>query len=143
MAYSKPIVIVEDDQDDQDLIDDVFGALRIQYERRFFRDGVEALQYLKTTSEQPFLIICDINMPIMDGIELRAAIQADERLRKKSIPFIFLSTDASPAAVRKAYDLTVQGFFQKANTFSEMQTMLEYIVEYWKMCKHVNNISLV
>ncbi len=54
-------------------------------------------------------------MPIMNGLELRRHIQENEGLRKKSIPFVFLSTAARPKEVEEAYNLTVQGFFVKAS----------------------------
>jgi CheY-like chemotaxis protein len=134
-----PIVLVEDDSDDQELIADALKASRVSNELRLFRNGKEAKDYLLTTQEKPLIIICDINMPVKDGFQLREEIQSDEFLRMKSIPFIFLSTDASPAAVRRAYELTVQGFFKKPSSFGGFQDMLKLMIDYWCMCKHVNN----
>src|SRR5215218_9534907 len=73
----------------------------------FFKNGKEAEAYLRTTTHHPFLILCDINMPVMTGLELRATIEADPVLKEKSIPFIFLSTTGNPTVVRNAYSLTV------------------------------------
>ena len=134
-----PIVLVEDDSDDQELIADALKAAGVQNPLRLFRNGKEAKDYLLTTQEKPLIIICDINMPVKDGFQLREEIQADDYLRMKSIPFIFLSTDASPSAVRKAYELTVQGFFKKPSNFTDFQHMLRLMIDYWCMCKHVNN----
>jgi CheY-like chemotaxis protein len=49
---------------------------------------------MQKSDEQPFLILYDINMPCMNGLELRRALAGDARLKKKSIPFIFLTTIA-------------------------------------------------
>ncbi len=78
----------------------------------------------------------------MNGLELRRKIQEDERIRKKSIPFVFLSTAARRKEVEEAYDLTVQGFFVKASQLSDMERALELILTYWQQCKHPNSLNL-
>ena len=134
-----PLIIVEDDIDDQEIIQEIFQSLGVSNPLLFFSDGFEALTYLQTTSDQPFLILCDINLPRLNGLQLREEINADDRLRKKSVPFVFYSTNASRDAVEKAYDLTVQGFFIKNSTLQELQDTLSLIVAYWSECKHPNN----
>lgn len=134
-----PVIVVEDDQDDQEILREVFDLLEVSNTILFFSDGVEAIHYLNTTTDQPFLILCDINLPKMNGLELRGQINLDERLRKKSIPFIFFSTNASPDAVAKAYDLTVQGFFVKSHTLQELQDTMRLIISYWTFCRHPNS----
>jgi DNA-binding NarL/FixJ family response regulator len=84
---------------------------------RSFYDCENALQYLAATDEKPFIIICDVNRPQTSGLDFRQKINANEYLRRKSIPFIFLSTAAQPVHVIDAYDLTVQGFFIKPASF--------------------------
>ena len=134
-----PVIIVEDDRDDQELIAESLKDLGGEHELRVFFNGKEALDYLNTTKEQPFIIICDINMPIMDGFTFRQLIQSDEYLRRKSIPFVFLSTDASPVAVIKAYDLSVQGFFKKPTSFDSLRDSIKMMMDYWTACRHVNS----
>ena len=137
----EPIVIVEDDADDQYFIRTLCEKLGVVAELIFFDDGLKALNYLQSTDKKTFLIICDINMPVMNGLELRRNIQENEMLRKKSIPFIFLSTAARPKEVEEAYNLTVQGFFLKASQLSEMEKTLELIFNYWLKCKHPNAVT--
>jgi len=139
LFISDPIVIVEDDPDDQYFIRTICDKLGIASELIFFDDGLKALNYLQTTQKKTFLILSDINMPVMNGLELRRRIQKDEQLKKRSIPFIFLSTAARPKEVEEAYDLTVQGFFLKASQLSEMERTLELIFNYWVKCKHPNS----
>ena len=76
----------------------------------------------------------------MNGIDLRKEINEDPALREKSIPFVFFSTAASPDQIRKAYDLTVQGFFIKQPTFAETEDTLKCILTYWSKCKHPNKV---
>lgn len=139
LLITDPIVIVEDDADDQYFIRTICDKLGVTAELLFFENGLQALNYLETTQSKTFLILCDINMPVMNGIELRRKIQENTMLRKKSIPFIFLSTAARQKEVEEAYDLTVQGFFVKASQLAEMEKSLELILKYWLKCKHPNS----
>jgi len=134
-----PLIIVEDDIDDQEIIKEVLQSLGVSNTLLLFSDGFEALTYLQTKSDKPFLILCDINLPKLNGLELREEINADHRLRRKSVPFVFYSTNASRDAVKKAYDLTVQGFFIKNHTLEQLRDTLSLIVSYWSECKHPNN----
>jgi CheY-like chemotaxis protein len=142
MALSGPIMIIEDDLDDQDLIKLALAEMNLENEIAIFNNGKEALDYLQITTDQPFLMICDVNMPIMNGLELRDYIEKHETLRKKSIPFVFLTTAASKSIVNKAYDLTIQGFYQKEDTYAKLAEQLHLIVRYWKSCLHPNRYIL-
>ncbi|MFN2438469.1 MAG: response regulator, partial [Chitinophagaceae bacterium] len=103
-----PILIVDDDSDDQEIYADAIKAIGIKNEILFFGGGEDALDYLITTTEQPFIILSDINMPQMNGLQFKERIQQDNYLREKGIPFIFISTNATPSAVRQAHALSVQ-----------------------------------
>ena len=134
-----PIVIAEDDADDQFLIERILKRIGVQSPLLFFNNGKEALHYLETTDDETFLILSDINMPIMNGLELRQNINANPNLKKKSIPFIFFSTAARQVDVNLAYDMTVQGFFVKESELAAMEDALEIIILYWSKCKHLNS----
>lgn len=138
MSIRGPIISIEDDADDQFLIKSVVEELDIPNELLFFNNGVEALLYLETTREQPFLIVCDINMPVMNGLELRERIERNEYLRQKSIPFVFLSTADNPLVIQTAYQTTIQGFFKKENSFDEFKARLKVMYDYWSYCLHPN-----
>ena len=135
-----PILIIEDDEDDRFFIRNAIKQCGITNDYRFFDNGKQALDYLIITSEQPFLILCDINMPVMNGIQLSRTINANDYLRKKSIPFIFLTTTDSPIQVKEAYELTVQGFFKKPPSIEELTTIIKGIYIYWANCLHPNNV---
>ena len=139
MAVSGPIIIVEDDIDDQEMIGEALKTLNVSNRVIYFDNGVDILNCLKVTSDKPLLILSDVNMPIMNGLELRNEINNTEYLRRKSIPFIFLSTNAQRDIVTLAYELTVQGFYAKPTKFAELQNILKLVVDYWKECKHPNS----
>jgi CheY-like chemotaxis protein len=134
-----PIVIVEDDKDDQELYQEAIRAISISNEMRFFEEGKAALEYLATTEEQPFIILSDINMPGMSGLELKKIMQEDPYLSAKGIPFVFVSTNASKVSVRHAHALSVQGYFEKPHSIDGLKDMLHVLFQYWERCKHINN----
>ena len=105
----------------------------------YFPDGQEALDYLLTTTELPFLILSDINMPRLDGFALRKKLHTDAALQVKCIPYLFFSTAVSQEMVINAYSLSVQGFFIKPESMSELEETIKHIMEYWKRCAAPNN----
>ena len=131
-----PIVIVEDDHDDCDMIKGALQANGIDNEFRCFDTPVLALRYLRSTSERPLLIISDINMPFMNGIEFRKSIINDEGLNSKLIPFVFLTTASDELNVYRAFQLCAQGYFVKPTDNSGLNRVAKSIVEYWQTSKH-------
>jgi len=138
MAKYGPILIVEDDEDDQHVYSDVIRSFNKKNEIIFFGEGQLLLDYLNTTHQQPFIIICDVNLPEMSGLEVRRQINESEFLRRKSIPFIFFSTSENITTVRQAYDMTVQGYFVKSPLYDEIVQQLKLIIDYWIACRHPN-----
>ncbi|MBT1704511.1 response regulator [Fulvivirgaceae bacterium PWU20] len=137
-----PIILVDDDHDDHEIIKSICENLGVCQYLKFFDNGFDLVSYLKTSGETPFLILCDINMPHINGMALRKLISEDAFLKRKSIPFIFFSTAATPDQVKEAYeDLTVQGFFIKGNTFQDTERRFKNILQYWSDCKHPNSIQ--
>lgn len=134
MNKNGEIIIIEDDIDDQDLFTMAFRELGYQNELRFFRDGAEALEYLERDDIYPFLILSDINLPKLNGFELKNMVQTNERLNRKCIPYLFFSTAVGERAVYDAYTMSVQGFFLKPSNFEELKDALKAIVEYWQHC---------
>ncbi len=141
MNKKGPVIIIEDDDDDRYLFQQVFSKLGYTNEVIYFPDGQEALDYLLTTSVLPFLILSDINMPRLDGFELRKKLHTDAALQIKCIPYLFFSTAASQEMVINAYSLSVQGFFLKQQTLTGLEETIKSIMEYWKRCAAPNNFN--
>lgn len=141
MNKTGPIIVIEDDEDDQEILSEVFKQLGYKNEIIFFGDGEQALDYLTGTSIEPFIIFSDINMPKLSGMELRAKIHENEDLRIKSIPYLFFSTVAEQQSVVDAYSKSVQGFFVKPSNFDEIKDIIKTIVEYWQKCESPNYIK--
>lgn len=134
------ILIVEDDADDREILEDIIVSLGNTNKIVGKINGAEALSYLCETSEKILIIFCDLNMPIMNGLELKRLIDADPVLRKKSIPFVFYSTAATHSAIEEAYTtLSIQGFFKKENDYQKIRSIVNTVIEYWKYCVHPNS----
>jgi len=136
-----PIVIIEDDADDQEFLADIFKNLNYANRVIFFSDGQLALNHIETTDELPFLILSDINMPKLNGFELREKLKMDSKLSNKCIPYLFFSTAADQKAVINAYSQSVQGFFVKPNSVSGLEKTISAIMEYWRRCAAPNDFS--
>ncbi len=102
----------------------------------FAFDGIQALEMLRGTNgrtrlPRPYLILLDLNMPRMNGVEFLSEIRKDEEL-KKSIVFVMTTSDTDEDKV-KAYNLGVAGYILKsnpANAFLETTALLD---TYWRV----------
>jgi CheY-like chemotaxis protein len=126
-----PVILIEDDPDDQELMKELFGELDLSNEIVIFNNGMDAIRYLRQPAVKPFLIISDINMPALDGYGLREIILKDKDLAKKCIPFLFCTTGATASIVEEAYSRSVQGIFQKPTSYDAWKDILVAVVAYW------------
>lgn len=136
--HKGPIILIDDDSDDNDLTQEALLQTGFSYEVIVYSDGPQAFDGICeiVKKERPFLIICDINLPGMNGIELKQRIDEDKELRSKSIPFVFLSTAGDESLVKEAYDsCIVQGFFTKQTKMSTFVNNLKTILEYWELAR--------
>ena len=135
MKVSRPAILVDDDEDDQEFIRDIFRDLHIENELKTSTDGVAFLAYLRTTSDLPLLILSDISMQsTINGLQLRDELQKDAYLRDKNIPLIFFTTSKGKHIEDKVYNSLVQGYFIKESRYEEMKEQIRMILDYWKHC---------
>jgi CheY-like chemotaxis protein len=141
MNKNGPIIVIEDDSDDQEILVEIFKSLDYKNSIIYFSDGDEALKYLIDTKIKPFLILSDINMPKLNGFELRQKVHTNESLNLKCIPYLFFTTTSTQKAVVDAYSQSVQGFFVKANSVDKLRRTIKRIIEYWQECEAPNFIA--
>ena len=125
MNKNGPIVVIEDDEDDQELMVEIFKRLGYANKIIYFQDGNDALNYLNRSEVQPFLILSDINMPRLNGFELRNKIFTDDQLQTKCIPYLFFTTAANKKSVMDAYSMSVQGFFVKPTSIHAQENTIK------------------
>jgi DNA-binding NarL/FixJ family response regulator len=85
--------------------------------------------------------LSDINLPKLNGFELRERVFTNKELSKKCIPYIFFTTAASKEAVANAYAFSAQGFFIKPTSFNQLHDDIRSILEYWKKCFSPSDFS--
>lgn len=141
MNKGGPIIIIEDDTDDQEILTEIFKELNYENEIIFFGDGEAALEFLINTAIEPFIIFSDINLPKLNGVELREKVHNNEDLRIKSIPYLFFTTSAEQKYVVDAYSKSIQGFFVKPAKYEHLKLTIKIIVEYWQECVSPNYIK--
>jgi len=136
MTLMVNLLLVEDDEVDIQGLKRAFAKSRIGNPITVARDGIEALEFLRGENgrpklAKPYLILLDLNMPRMDGLEFLQAIRADEYL-KRTIVFMITTSKAEEDKAR-AYDQHVAGYIVKqdpANTFMQAVALMEH---YWKI----------
>jgi CheY-like chemotaxis protein len=136
-----PILIIDDDEDDLEIIKDAAKHLNLGRPIHYFNSGNELEQYLINGNKAPFLIICDVNLPQQSGFEVKKRIAENPELKYKSVPFIYWSTAASEKQIQYAYDLPVQGFFFKPSNFDDLCATLKTIVDYWHKSQHPKQVK--
>lgn len=141
MNKSGPIIIIEDDLEDQEILGDVCKELKLSNDIIFFADGEGALEYLTNSTIEPFIIISDINMPRLNGMQLWDKVHQNEDLRLKCIPYLFFTTSADQRHVIDAYSKSVQGFFVKPSSYQELKATMASIIDYWVRCESPNYIK--
>ena len=134
-----PVIVIEDDIEDKEILKQVFDELNYANEVIFFDDGHAALDFLADRLVTPFIILSDINLPKLDGFALRDKIRMDANLQTKCIPYLFFTTASNSKTVVSAYSLSVQGFFIKPNSVGEIKETISCIMEYWKRCVSPNS----
>ena len=136
MSSMVNLLLVEDDEVDIQGLKRAFAKSRIGNPITVARDGIEALEFLRGENgrpklPKPHLILLDLNMPRMNGLEFLEVIRADEDL-KRSVVFMITTSKAEEDKAR-AYDQHVAGFIVKqdpANTFMQAVALMEH---YWKI----------
>jgi CheY-like chemotaxis protein len=124
------ILLVEDDEVDVKALRWAFDKLKIANPLHIARDGVEGLEVLKDLP-RPYLIITDINMPRMNGIELLRQIRASEDYRD-SIVFVLTTSNDEQDKI-DAYDLNVAGYMLKTDMGTSFTRAISLIDNYWKV----------
>jgi CheY-like chemotaxis protein len=124
------ILLVEDDEIDVKALKWAFDKLKIANPLKIARDGVEAWEMLQELP-RPYLIITDINMPRMNGIELLRKIRQSDHCRD-SIVFVLTTSNDEQDKI-DAYDLNVAGYMLKSDMGTSFTRAISLIDNYWKV----------
>ncbi|MBX2845333.1 MAG: response regulator [Saprospiraceae bacterium] len=101
-----------------------------------FNDGSEALKWLESNKHAPpQLIILDLNMPLMNGLELLELVKQDHYLKR--IPVVILTTSKNPKDIEQAHLLQAAGYIVKPNSNVQYQDTIQLITQYWMTSQSV------
>lgn len=137
MAHKEVTFLVVDDDDlDFKILKRAFKNLKINNAIIRATDGIEALDMLKgrvdhPAVERPFIILLDLTMPRMGGLEFLDAIRADEDL-KKTVVFVLTSSNME-RDIEDAYARHVAGYIHKGNPEADFQAAIGMIDHYWRV----------
>ncbi|MBL7779801.1 MAG: response regulator [Saprospiraceae bacterium] len=131
------ILIADDDDDDRLMTREAFEEVRILNEIFFVKDGVELIDYLfrkgkfesPDHSPRPGLILLDLNMPRMDGLEALNIIKKDHYLR--SIPVTIFTTSKAEEDIVRSYNLGVNCFITKPVTYTGLVEVVRQLNSFW------------
>ena len=132
MRNLKPVLLVEDDSVDAMTVKRAFKDLRVMNPLTHRINGEEALEYLRDkSSEEPCVILLDLNMPKMNGIEFLKVVKADDVLKR--IPVIVLTTSKEECDIMDSFKLSVAGYIVKPVNYTKFVETIRTIDLYWTL----------
>lgn len=132
MHKSRPLLLVEDDQVDARAVKRALSDLNSADFVVHLPDGEQALGYLRSAvNERPSLILLDLNMPRMNGIEFLKEVKKDASLRR--IPIVVLTTSTEDRDVLGTFEYSVAGYMVKPIDYPKFVQTIQAITEYWSL----------
>jgi len=132
MRDSRPVLLAEDDSIDAMTVRRAFRDLKVTNPLVHAINGEEALAYLKEkTNDRPCLILLDLNMPKMNGIEFLTAVKTDPAFKK--IPVVVLTTSSEQRDVVESFRLSVAGYIIKPVDYRNFVEAMRTINMYWTL----------
>ncbi len=125
------VVIVEDDPNDAELILRVFRKHNMVNQIVLLKDGAEALDFFfgSRASDHPKIVLLDLKLPKVNGIEVLQRLKADERT--KDIPVVVLTSSAESQDIRDAYQYGANSYVTKPIRFEEFANAVSELRLYW------------
>lgn len=137
MQANSAFLLIEDDEVDILSVKRAFKELNIPNPLLIAKNGQEAFDLLNGDQEQcPSLIILDLNMPKMNGIEFLKEVKGSDKL--KSIPVVILTTSSSYVDINKSFENYAAGYIVKPMDFTKFKEVIRKVYEYWESCELPN-----
>ncbi len=132
----KAILYVEDNPLDIDLTLEAFKENKIANPIVVVHDGIEALEYLRREgpfqdrkTKNPSMILLDLKMPRMNGLEFLAIVKKDKKFKR--IPIIMLTSSREETDLIKGYDLGINAYIVKPVNFDSLIDIVKQMVDFW------------
>jgi len=132
MKGKKPILLVEDDKVDTMTVTRALKEIHVSNNIINVGNGIDALEYLRNeNNETPCIILLDLNMPKMNGIEFLEVVKHDEKL--KMIPVVVLTTSKEEQDKVDSFRLSVAGYMIKPVDYRQFVEVVRTINVYWTL----------
>jgi CheY-like chemotaxis protein len=132
MRTLRPVLLVEDDSVDAMTVKRAFGELKVSNELVRVVNGEEAISYLKThLDRKPCVILLDLNMPKMNGIEFLKVAKADDELRQ--VPVVVLTTSKDDRDKLESFKASVAGYVVKPVDYKKFVEAMRILNLYWTL----------
>ena len=129
VTRSRVILLVEDNPDDEALTLRALKKNNIANQVVVTRDGVQALEYLFTTPELPELVLLDLKLPRLDGLEVLKRLRAHPVTRR--LPVVVLTSSKQDRDLLESYDSGANSFVQKPVDFADFSEAVRQLGVYW------------
>jgi CheY-like chemotaxis protein len=134
------IILIDDNLEDLSIFSEGFKFLEPDNKVMLFDSPNYAIESLLTSSQLPFLILCDINLGQIDAFSFRNHLLSFNSAFA-SVPFVFFSNGKPINMTQYNHTHAVHGFFEKPSTFARMVDTLRLILDYWQMCRIPDSIN--
>jgi CheY-like chemotaxis protein len=136
-AKGRKILLVEDNPDDIELIQRALRKYNIKVQVEVVQDGEKALDYLFARGEfaeqegeaLPLVVLLDLKLPKVDGLEVLKALRADSRT--KTLPIVVLTSSTQEEDVEQAYRSGANSFLHKPVNFGDFRQLVQQLGIYW------------
>ncbi|MCT4578761.1 MULTISPECIES: response regulator [Donghicola] len=130
------VLIAEDEDLDRFLLESAFKKKQVTNPIRFFENGRELISFLKEnvsdSLHDKFIVLTDLNMPIMNGFELLAELRSDPLMRR--IPVFVLTSSSDETDIKRASELGIAGYISKENAGEDFMQGIELIGKWITIC---------
>ena len=131
MANSLKILLIEDDMIEVMKLNRVVSSLAIKHQITEANNGEEALKILEDKTSLPDIILLDLNMPKINGIEFLSILKKDKELQH--IPTVILTTSNHQKDLIECYRIGVSGYILKPLKYEDYVSKIEATLAYWSM----------